>query len=234
MESEATGATAPPPLPPAVETDSPVPPRPPAALEDDFDDFELSDDLDVGGSDIFEAPDFQGQGGRDDAPINDIAPPPPAGVEQTPVTSVSADDFDFNFGGSDSTSSAQVAPSSPLGDLFDDLDDLPAPKQQTKEDHYTDLPAPRSASSAVDFSEVSDLPGLKTQRAPIGAPQSDHQQSGAEPELLLAPEDVGTAPELPNDEDAHFLRQRELKFKIRQQQLPSLLRHHPVNPSGSL
>ena len=116
-------------------------------------------------------------------------------------SAIQADDFDFNFGASTASAASSAAGQSPLGDLFDDLDDLPAPKQSAQNPIYEDLPAPRSSVGASPFSEVTDLPGLKADPEPIGAPPA---AAANVPELLLAPEDDGEAPELPSDDDARF------------------------------
>ncbi|MEE2788689.1 MAG: tetratricopeptide repeat protein [Myxococcota bacterium] len=197
LESEVTGATEPPPLPAPEMEEVPAPPPPPDALEDDFHDFNLSDDDDFFGDSIDGSPEDDAA----DSAREEFAPPPPADQVGTAKSDLQADDFDFNFGASSAPSAPPAAGQSPLGDLFDDLDDLPAPKDDAKNPLYEDLPAPRKEPGSPLFSEVSDLPGLKVDQPPIGAPEGS---SRAAPELLLAPEDEGEAPELPSDDDARF------------------------------
>ncbi len=79
------------------------------------------------------------------------------GGSESGRTDVQADDFDFSFGGGDQPP-APPSSGGGLGDLFDDLDDLPAPKAV---DPYRDLPAPsaRYDDLPAPSARYDDLPG---------------------------------------------------------------------------
>ncbi len=107
---------------------------------------DAADDFDFG----FDAP----AGGRPEAEDFDFS----FGAESTQRpgrTEVQADDFDFSFGAEEPQPAA--ASGSGLGDLFDDLDDLPAPKAP---DPYRDLPAPSARYDDLPGERgFTDLPG---------------------------------------------------------------------------
>ena len=83
-----------------------------------------------------------------------------------PVEKTNEDAFDFSFGleaKADSSSVAAPASTSPLGNLFDDLDDLPQPKTADAE-----LPAPKG---------IVDLPGIKSEAVEIDSPMEVEDDS---------------------------------------------------------
>jgi predicted Zn finger-like uncharacterized protein len=200
----------PPPLPPSPlsgEVPLPPPPPPPGDIEDmlaplDIDD--LSADIDVADEPTFMGGDAVPQ--PPSMPVDELAPPSPLDLDGDPFASKAdpeVDDFDFSFGASESMApQVQEAASSPLGDLFDDLDDLPAPKPQQIPQEFTDLPAPRGASASADLGDIDDLPGLRRDApATESAPVETDQETG-----LMAPDAKGV-PSLPDDDDAHFYAQ---------------------------
>ena len=170
--------------PPEEQSIAPPPP-PPLDLGDDFDvsgEIEFIDEPADFGS---KAERSEGQSSRSDIGFGLTPPPPPPPPVDKPQAEASEsfddslDEFDFSFGIKQPITDAPKS-AGPLKDLFDDLDDLPAPKEGAGGLDLDDLPAPRAPIDP--FQDLVDLPSPKGSQTPSSAP--DYVGN----ERLLAPE----------------------------------------------
>ena len=123
-------------------------------------------------------------------------------------TAAYVDDFDFSFGEESASPGPQAPVAGSLGDLFDDLDDLPAPKVNDGSAGFTDLPGLKGDHHdlpGLKDSAFSDLPGLRRateDASPVEVPEVEAVEAPVDG--LMAPEAAEEIPELPNDDAAHL------------------------------
>ena len=206
--------------PPRAPSMAPPPP-PPLDVDDDM--IEFDDDLDL--LDMPERPgllaptretaaDYDAgpfgsadlSGSLPSSPVDEHAPPEPLTFGDSTSAAppaVQVDDFDFSFGANDPLTENPKA-SGPLKDLFDDLDDLPAPKASQASIEIEGLPKPKDVIPDYSFDDLDDLPGLRYERDHTAATPS-FETPGTDG--LLAPDDSPAAPDddipdLPDLDDA--------------------------------
>jgi len=202
--------------PPEAEKDEPrsvPPPPPPLDFGDDLIEFDADPfEPEAESPGLIQPPNvrdtsvdigtglFEQEGQEESKPVDELAPPSPVNIDgnQEPSQSeVQVDDFDFSFGASDSGTDNPPA-AGPLNDLFDDLDDLPAPKTPAMGIDVSDLPKRREAIPNYEFDDIEDLPGLRNENRPN---QALGTQGGQTTEGLLAPDEavpgVATVADIP-------------------------------------